>query len=210
MSRYLFIISFLLLSKASCGQSEWELKRDRSGVVIYTKESSDNHLKEYRVSALIEGSLKNVYAFLTDLEYRPEWINNCTGIEIIDTLKDGRIRYHTGYDIPWPLQDRDLVVEAMFSMQEGAASAHLLTCQTELEYPPIKGVIRMPRYREEVFLERIDAGTTRYRSEGFADTGGTMPPWVVNVFLVDNIYDSVIETRKSIAERTKTGVPEQE
>jgi hypothetical protein len=180
-------------------QSGWELKRDRDGVVIYTRESPDSPLKEYRASAVYDCSLKEVYDIAMDLESRPDWVINCTGLEIIDTV-DGKIRYHTSYDIPWPMQDRDLVVE-LEKKEYTPAYAHLLTRSIDLEYPLKKGVVRMPRYREEVFYEKIDEGHTRFRVEGFADPGGSVPAWVVNMFLVDGTYDSVIRTREIIASR---------
>ena len=54
----------------------------------------------------------------------------------------------------------------------------------------------MPDYREDVILERLDDTTTRFSSEGFADPGGKIPPWLTNMFLVDGIYDSVIKTKE--------------
>lgn len=53
----------------------------------------------------------------------------------------------------------------------------------------------MPDYREDVVLERISERNTLFRAEGYADPGGTIPPLLVNMFLVDGIYDSVNRIR---------------
>ncbi len=208
MDKTTLLLVCLLLPAISAGQSGWELKRDREGIVIYTKESPGSPLKEYRASGLIQGSMEDVYDFLTDLEYRPQWIGSCVGIEIIDTTPDGRIRYHTAYDVPWPLADRDLVAEAIFGISKADGSAHLLTRETELQYESKPGVIRMPSYREEVFLEARGPGSTMYRCEGFTDPGGSVPAWVTNVFLVDNIYDSLVKTRECVVQRSGKKAPE--
>jgi hypothetical protein len=179
----------------------WELKRERNGIIIYTREATDSDLKEYRAYAVIGCPLEDVFEFALDLEHRPQWVNHCTGLEIIDTVA-GRVRYHTSYDLPWPLPDRDLVVE-MEVLEKDSNAVHLLTRSIDLAYPVPEGVVRMPRYREEVFYERLDAGHTNYRIEGFADPGGKVPAWVVNMFLVDGIYDSVIRIRETAAKDSR-------
>jgi len=199
MKRFLQLFLFLAFSLVGMGQADWMLKKERDDIVILTRESEDNPLKEYRAIATIESSIEVVYNFLTDLEKRPDWVINCLGLEILDTSDEGLIAYHTSYDIPWPLADRDLVVQAGFSFNAETGQAHLLTCQAEIKYPLAEGIIRIPEYREEVFLERITPGRTRFRAEGFVDPGGTVPPWIVNMFLVNGIYDSVIRTRERVS-----------
>jgi len=200
MERTFLFVGLVLTWCSAAGQSDWDLKKDKDGIIIYTRSSADSHLKEYRVSAQIRSPLSDVYKFLSDLEKRPDWVIKCTGLDIIDTLGD-RIRYHTSYDIPWPMEDRDLVVEAGLSVSEDFTGAHLITRNVEMGYVQKKGVIRMPRYMEEVYLEKVDSVTTIFRAEGFADPGGKVPAWIVNMFLVDGIYDSVQRTRERCAKR---------
>jgi hypothetical protein len=206
MNRVLYIFIGVLLCQEGLSQDEWVLKKNKDEITIYTRERTGSPLKEYRASAIIRQPIAAVFQFLTDIERRPDWVINCTGITIIDTTSDGRIRYHTGYDIPWPLAARDVVVASEFSFDPEKGKAHLITLPESLDYPLKKGVIRMPDYREEVFLEAIDAGQTEYRTEGYADPGGKVPPWAVNLFLVDGIYDSVIETRKAVRRMQNQGL----
>jgi len=198
MERTFLIVGLVFIWCSATGQSDWNLKKDKDGIVIYTRSSADSQLKEYRARAEIQSSLSDVYKFLTDLEKRPEWVIKCTGLNIIDTVGN-RIRYHTSYDIPWPMEDRDLVVEAKLSISEDLTGAHLITRNVELDYALKKGHVRMPRYMEEVCLEKIDSVTTLFRTEGVADPGGKVPAWIVNMFLVDGIYDSVQRTRERLA-----------
>jgi hypothetical protein len=196
MNRAIPLHCLLMVPLMVCSQTDWEKKRDRNGIVIYTRVSEDNPLKEYRAQAKINYPILDVYEFSIDLERRPEWVIRCMGMEILDTIEDGLIRYHTRYDVPWPLADRDLVVSADLSFD--GEKARLLTVSTELDYPLEEGMIRMKSYREDVRLEKLDPQRTLFRAEGFADPGGTLPPWIINMFLVDGIYDSVIATREAL------------
>jgi len=203
MNKIIILVSGLLFYLSSYAQDDWVLKRNKEGITIYTRELKDSPLKEYRASATINSPILEVYQFLKDLEYRPAWVVRCIGLEIIDTIAGNHILYHTSYDIPWPLADRDLVVEADLSFDEENRKARLLTIHYDMEYPIKNGVVRMFRYREDVVLEELDPQHTRFKAEGFADPGGNVPAWLVNMFLVDGIYDSVISTREKIIIKQK-------
>lgn len=185
----------LIFPATSVGQDGWKLKREKNGVTIYIREQADSPLKEYKARAVIAYPLQHVADFLFDVERHPEWVFRCTGLTIIQNLDKHRVRYHTSYDIPWPMKDRDLTVEAVITEYAGGKKIESLSEDVLLDYPLEKGVIRMPGYREWVILEEIDPGNTLFIAEGYADPGGTVPAWLVNMFLVDGIYDSVIKVR---------------
>ncbi len=192
----LFLAIMLTTSLYTAGQGEWLLKREKRGIVIYVREQDDNPLKEYRARARIPQPLSEVVEFVTDLNRHPEWVFRCTGLSIIKTQDNNQFWYHTSYDIPWPMKDRDLTAVAVISKQPDGSSIEMLTTSIHIDYPGEKGVIRMPAYREKVLLEKINSGSTLFVAEGFADPGGKVPPWLVNMFLVDGIYDSVEKARE--------------
>ena len=196
--RILFLSLAVMLTTVleSVGQGNWKLKRERNGITIYVREQPDSPLKEYKARAVLERPIEQVYAFLADLKRHPEWVFRCTGITVIEVPDEQRTRYHTVYDIPWPMKDRDLIVEAVFTASEGGLKFQSLSEEINIDYPLEEGVIRMPDYREWVVLEKIDSLNTLFMAEGYADPGGKVPPWLVNMFLVDGIYDSVSKARK--------------
>lgn len=189
------IVLWVIFPEAGQGQEGWTLKRDRNGIYIYVREQAESPLKEYRARALIAHPIHKVFEFLADLERHPEWVFRCSGLTILEGQGGQQVRYHTAYDIPWPVKDRDLTVEAIIILHEGGKRIEILSEDIMLDHPLEEGVIRMPGYREWVILEEIDSQKTMFIAEGYADPGGTVPAWLVNMFLVDGIYDSVIKIR---------------
>jgi hypothetical protein len=198
----IILINVLYLS-SSQGQAGWKLKRDKNGISIYVREQVDSPLKEYKARAVISYPIQEVFDFISDLERHPEWVFRCTGFTIIEGQAGQKVRYHTTYDIPWPMKDRDLTAEAVISEHAGGKKIELLSEDMLLDYPLEKGVIRMPGYRELVILEEIDPKNTLFIAEGCADPGGTVPPWLVNMFLVDGINDSVIKVREILVDQER-------
>ncbi len=185
----------LIFPATSQGQDGWKLKREKNGVTIYVREQADSPLKEYKARAVLSYPIQEVFNLISDLERHPEWVFRCTGLTIIENPDENRVRYQTTYNIPWPMKDRDLTVEAVTTELDAGKKIEMLSEDILLDYPLEKGVIRMPGYREWVILEEIDPNNTLFIAEGYADPGGAVPPWLVNMFLVDGIYESVLNVR---------------
>ncbi len=206
MHMHLSIACMILLAIFPVSTQEhsgWKLKREKKGISIHVREEADSHLKEYKARAVIPHPIQEVFAFLLDVERHPEWVVRCTGITIIENQVEHKITYHTAYDMPWPAKDRDLTVETVYTHHAGGKKNESLTQDVLLEFPMEEGVIRMPRYREWVILEEIDSLNTLFVAEGFVDPGGKVPPWLVNMFLVGGIYDSVVKTRELLLDQER-------
>lgn len=206
MHMHLLIACMILLAifpKSIEEQAGWKLKRDKNGISIYVREQDDSPLKEYKARAVISHPIQEVFAFLLDIKRHPEWVVRCTGITIIENQVEHKITYHTAYDMPWPVKDRDLTVESVYTRYAGGKKIESLTQYVQMEFPLQEDVIRMHRYREWVILEEIDSLNTLFVAEGFVDPGGKVPPWLVNMFLVDGIYDSVVKTRELLLDQKR-------
>jgi hypothetical protein len=201
LSPIFYLIIMALFLSANQVQGDWKLKRNKNQITIYVREQPGNPTKEYKARATISSPVSKVFRFMADLERHPEWVFRCSDLTIIDRPDENRIRFHTTYDIPWPLKDRDLTAETVFTIHEGGRKIELLTRHIQLDYPTADDVVRMPDYREWVMLEAVDSLQTLFVTEGYADFGGSVPHWLVNMFLVDGIYDSVIKMRELVEDQ---------
>lgn len=197
MIRYLIIMCLIFPCLILKGQGEWKLRKDRDGIMIYTRMAEGSNLKEYRISAEFNCTVEKVYNFLMDIERRTEWAINCKGVDIIDSVARGII-YHTGYAVPWPLADRELILINESEISADRKEARLLTLASDYEYPLPEESVRIRKYREAVRLKEIKPGQTEYTTEGYADPGGKVPAWIVNMFLVDGTYTSLVRIRESV------------
>jgi hypothetical protein len=193
------LLAAILVVRSGAGcmyaQEEWTLRKNSEGIEIYTRTRSGSPLKEFRASATIAAPLEVVLGFLNDISLRTEWVYDCREVNIMEQ-RGTDILYHSSYEMPWPVADRDLVSRASTVWSEDSITVRILTVETDREFPMKKDMVRMPDYRADVVLERLDNARTLYRSEGFADLGGKVPPWLINLFLVDGLFDSVVKTRE--------------
>jgi len=192
----LLCILLLVNDPVPCPGQGWVLKRDKKDITIWVREQADSLLKEYKARALISHPIQTVFDFLADVERHPQWVYRCSGLTIIENGGEDHVKYHTSYDIPWPRKDRDLTAETRFIRHEGGEKIEIITRNVNVDYPLEEDVVRMPRYREWVILEKMDTHSTVFKSEGFTDPGGNAPTRLVNMFLVDGVYHSVMKIRE--------------
>jgi hypothetical protein len=197
----LYTVICLAVSSFVYGQEMWTLRKQTDDITIYTRMREDSPLKEYRVEANIHAPIQVVYEFLSNVSLHPEWVYQCAGLKVLEEVKNSFVIYHTSYDIPWPAADRDLLAKAVITLADDFSSVHIFTENVSLNYEKVKGVVRMPDYREDVTLEPLDEANTLFKVEGFANPGGTLPPWLINMFMVDGIYNSIVKTKELTEKR---------
>jgi hypothetical protein len=199
----LIILINVVYPATSLGQGDWKLKRDKEGITIYVREQADSPLKEYKARAIIANPIQQVFEFMSDYERYPEWVFRCAGLTIIEDQREHRIVYQIAYDIPWPMKARDLTVESVITVHDQDRKIEKLTKTVQVDFPSEEGVIRMPEYREFVVLEEIDSLNTLFITEGYSNPGGKVTPRLVNMFLVDGIFDSVVRLREILQDQEK-------
>ena len=178
------------------GQEMWTLRKKTDDITIYTRMREDSPLKEYRAEANIHAPIQVVYEFLSNVSLHPKWVYQCAGLKILEEVNNSFVTYHTSYDLPWPAADRDLLAKAVIKLADDFSSVHILTNNVSLDYEQKKGVVRMPDYSESVTLKPLNEANTLFKVEGFANPGGTIPPWLINMFMVDGIYNSILKTKE--------------
>ena len=199
----LMILINIVYPVRSPGQDDWKLKREKEGITIYLREQADSPLKEYKARAIIANPIRQVAEFMSDYERYPEWVFRCAGLTIIEDLGGNRVLFQIVYDIPWPMNARDITVESVIAMHDQGRKIEKLTQNVQVDFPSDEGVIRMPEYRELVLLKEIDSSNTLFITEGYSNPGGKVSPRLVNMFLVDGIFDSVVKLREILQDQGK-------
>jgi len=132
---------------------------------------------DVEVTGVIEAPPADVRAVLLDLERFHGWFPAIGEWRVLDRPGGDVARVYGRQALPWPLSDRDYVVEYRWVEEDGVF--HLVaTALDDAEPAPPKGVVRVVEMRTEWEIVAAPGGTSvRYRYEG--DTGGRIPKWAV-------------------------------
>jgi len=185
----LFLAGCLFLSVAAFSQNVWELRKDENGIRIYTRQKEDRKLLAYRIETQISGNLEEVYRQVIDFHGNKKYLDRIDTLRILEKKKDQQILIYMMFNVPWPFRDRDFVNRMLIDVQED--TVRLESSPGRGEIPPKEGVIRMQEFSEYWVLAKKAENLTALSLQGYADPGGSLPDWVINLFVVQEPHTLV-------------------
>ena len=190
----LFLIATAVCTFDSHSQSNWTLKKDKNGIKVYTKDHETKNIKYYRLITEFKGNYDKVVDLNLDFDNYESWVRDCEESEVLQTEGSTTIIYRAKYDTPWPVSDRDFVSEVRIQRTENITS--ITTLPSDFDYPMESGVVRITDYQDNWKVSEMDGGMVKLELEGYYSPGGSIPPWLVNLFIVDAPYESMLRLRE--------------
>lgn len=184
--------------KALSESLEWELKRDKDGVRVYTAPVPNSANAAVRSTMQVDTPLKELVALVLDTSACPSWAALCKESNIPQRSSDTEFHVYTYNDLPWPVKDRDAVTDVVWTVDAATGSAHMVAEITGGVVDPNKNAIRLTTGITSWTFTPNAQGT---RVENFAhiDPGGSVPAWMTNMLLVDSPFDTMVAMREVVA-----------
>ena len=91
-------------------------------------------------------------------------------------------------DFPFPLQDRDIVVQGKISQTADGTVTIKNRAITDSRVPVRQNVLRLTHYEGDWTLKPLGPGRTEVSTTGYGDPGGVIPLSVANMFVQQQPY----------------------
>lgn len=174
----------------------WELELDKNGIQIYTRDWPGSSFVAVKTVQTIRSSMSNIIANFLDIESFPEWVRDMKHGELVEDFDDNMTRsiyMHMG--LPWPLQDRDVVVKQILSQHPQTLEVRLKESKQDGLIDEKDGVLRIPRVNSEFVLSPGPEGVVM-TWQGHNEPGGFIPSFFVNWMIENIFYDSSLNMRE--------------
>jgi hypothetical protein len=203
MKKYYLIILFLpislfLLAQNQPGQT-WVFVKEKDGIKIYTGKEQNSSVKSYKGEADLHTRLDKIYALIGNPKNTDWWTGDISEIKILLYEYGKHVQYYLVYDSPWPVTDRDLVVDAIIKTDS-------VTGIRTVEARPLPNVIpertdriRIKKYWQKWTIVPKPNGIIHVTLEGFADPAGSIPAWLYNMVITETPWKVI----KSVMTHTK-------
>lgn len=180
---YIFIVNIFLLNHAKA--QNWTFIKEVDGIKIFTQNEFGSSLKSYRGETDINASMEKVCALLGTAKNLDWWSEDVTNIKILEYKDQKFIQYYFIYDMPWPVTDRDLVVESIIKM-DTATGIYTVSSKPLLKKIPVNTeLVRINKYRQKWTVQPQGNGKVHVILEGLIDPGGNLPAWVLNMLITE-------------------------
>ncbi|MCB1174467.1 MAG: hypothetical protein KDK39_12925 [Leptospiraceae bacterium] len=200
MRAFVLICLFLLVQGPL---SAWELIYQKNGVQVYRRQAPNSPIHEMRGQAILPCPMLEVLSVVLDYKHFKEWQPHLIRFERLQTINDETFINYAAVSMPWPVQDRDMVMQARFQIEAPKRQFQVHWRDTSWpDRPPTKQYVRVASSRVIWSLSPVDQGrSTRVSFQALGDPGGWIPAWLVNWFSRYMIADSFERLQRRIEQK---------
>ena len=170
----------------------WELVSNKGGVESARKTIPNSSLFAFRGTMLTDIPLAKLSSLLLDDQKGPEWVDLMNISYQIQKLDPTTKIIRQGYDLPWPISDRDYVMKQTAQFDEETKTFTLnFISTTHPKAPAHSCCIRAQTYRTYWKLQVLNNGRTKAEVEVYTDPKGSLPAWLINLIQQDWPYNTI-------------------
>jgi hypothetical protein len=196
---FLFLLCACIMVHA---ETKWELKKDEDGIKVYTGSIPNSNIKAVRVTCILNASISQLTALLLDTKAHEQWVYNTKTSYLVKPIAADHLVYYSEVSMPWPLTNRDVVVEMKIS-QQPATKVLYVSANTVDNYVPVnKDKVRVPLSKVNWEVTPIGNNQLSVEYTGQADPGGTVPAWLVNSFSTKGPFETFKKLKELIVSST--------
>lgn len=187
---------FPALAVATDPSGTWKQVDDSDGIRVLRLEVPGRDLPGFRGEAVIEADLKAIAAVLLRVDAHTEWMHRCAESQVLEEVGPEHVVVYNRTDAPWPVWDRDVILDTQFTHDAREHSAVLSfrnTVSTRRAVPV--HVVRMPRLEGFYKLWQVAPGRTRVVYQVEVDIGGSVPKFVAERIARDMPYETLRRLR---------------
>lgn len=188
----------LLFSLISFGQDTWTLKTNKDGIAIYTKTIENSNYKGIRVKCSLPATLSQFVAVIMDVNTATEWLYSTKSSTLLKQISPAEVYYYSEVGLPWPLSNRDFVCH-LTARQDPRTKVVTIDGPVVPDYVPQKeGIVRVTHSSGKWIITPAENNTVNIEYTLEADPGGSIPAWLVNLFVTKGPMESFKKLKDQI------------
>ena len=175
-------------------QGKWELKKNQDGIAVYTRKAAKGSIKELRVVCELDATKAQLISTIENIADYNSWVYSNKKSTILKMITPQNIIYYTQSHLPWPIKDRDLIVELNITPTPEVLNIQAKSLPDYL--PKEADYIRVP-YSLALWKVTQAADNKLKVDYTFSiDPGGSIPSWIVNATLTIGPFNSFVKLKQ--------------
>jgi hypothetical protein len=187
----------LLFSLMSYAQDTWTLKTNKDGIAIYTKTIENSNYKGIKVKCSLPATLSQFVAVIMDVNTAAEWLYSTKSSTLLKQVSPTELYYYSEVGLPWPLSNRDFICHLTAS-QDPRTKVVTIDGPVVPNYMPEKSGIVRVTHSSGKWLITPAANMVNIEYTLEADPGGSIPAWLVNLFVTKGPMESFKKLKEQI------------
>lgn len=196
--------AFLLATATfASAEANWELIKQTADTKIYTRENPKDRIKELKVVTRMDATVDELLSVYLDGNNHFRWYPACLTSKVVRKVNDSDVQVYHHIDNPWPVQDRDYVIELKATRDASTGGALVNYKQVPTATPMGKDCVRMRKIEGYWKFDPGSDGKTIVSYVLNFDPGGNTPASLINMSL-SNIGTTTFDAMSKYANSRRT------
>lgn len=180
----------------------WHKVKEANNIKVFTANAPNYPVKGIRTEVIFDAPIEQVIAVAMDISNYPNWIYHCYKTEIVKQPSAQEIIYYHVTDAPWPVDDRDQYSITKLTKQPDGS--YWMNSHTLANYgAEVKGNVRVKNGKAIWHFTPLPNGKTKGEYELFFDPEGYIPGWMINLFIAEGPYVTMLNMQGEIKKLAK-------
>jgi hypothetical protein len=194
--RFVAIILFIGISILSFAQEKWKLEKNENGVKVYTRITDKSDIKEFKAITTIFADRIDIARCVARVTDYPNWFPDCGESKVIDNISSTKRKTYYRVDLPWPTTDRYCYM--IMRVETDKAKKQTTIHFNDTDGKAVNGCVRMKSADGFWRLTTTGENKTEVVYQFVSDPAGSLPTWIINMFIVDNPYDAMLALKEKM------------
>jgi hypothetical protein len=199
----LIIPLFSLIFSCNLRGQSWEYVKEKDGIKLYTRNELNSTFKAFKGEVIFKANIEKVNLLVGDADNLDWWDKDIVFIKVLDFKRNNYIQYYIIYDLPGPLSNRDLALDARISIDPVTGVRTVVAKPLLNVVPEKKDLVRIKKYWQKWTIQPLDKGYVRVTLEGFVDPNGNVPAWIHNMV----VPEMPLKALQALRERSLSDKP---
>lgn len=196
---WVMLTSFILVSPSLYAADQEKLSINKNGIKVWTYQVTNNPMMQYRAETIFNTTLENAAGLVLDTERGKKWIPYVSELKVLErNNQTGKFIVYMRLDFPFPLNDRDLVVEGKLSKVGNDKIVFKNQAIVDSRAPVQRNVIRITNYEGDWVFQQLNIQQVKVTTSGFADPAGAIPVSFVNTFVQQQPYQMLQKMKQQL------------
>ena len=179
-----------------------KLSMNKNNIKVWTYQNSQNPVFLYKAETIYDTPLEKAVGLILDVDHAVQWVPYMGSVKVLSRDdKKGEFLLYMVLDFPFPLKDRDLVVQGkMVKDAQGVIS--IKNKAIDKGYAKNPDYVRLTHYEGDWSFQKLANNKVKVSTYGYANPEGSIPLTFVNMFVQQQPYQMLQKMKLGLAQRS--------
>ncbi|MFH7766084.1 START domain-containing protein [Acinetobacter sp. BSP-28] len=176
-----------------------KLSINKNNIKVWTYQNSQNPVFLYKAETTYDTSFEKAVGLILDVDHAVKWVPYMGSVKVLSRDdKKGEFLLYMVLDFPFPLKDRDLVVQGKM-IKDAQGIVMIKNKAVDKGYAKNPDYIRLTHYEGDWSFQKLANNRVKVSTYGYANPEGSIPLTFVNMFVQQQPYQMLQKMKTELA-----------